>query len=108
MPIVAQTCNSVKLSNFISERLSKILTFSVTTADQKRPKSRKPCGAARERFYLLEVFKDGMIDGQCVTLNAGKREAVTSGYGQRLETLHSHYLKALRRDRTLVHLGEVK
>ena len=78
------------------------------SADQKRPKSRKPYGAARERFYLLEAFKDGVIDGQCVTLNAGKREAVTSDYGQRLETLHSHYLKALRKDRTLVHLGEVK
>lgn len=61
-------------------------------------------GPARDRFYLLEAFKDGMIDGLCITLDdAGKAEA-NSEYDKRLATLHAHYMKALRKDRGLVHL----
>jgi hypothetical protein len=71
-----------------------------------RPKSRKPYGAARERLYLLEAFKDGVIDAQCVTLSAWSKEAANSEYDKRIATLNAHYLKALREDPSLIYLGD--
>jgi hypothetical protein len=65
-------------------------------------------GAARDRFYMLEAFKEGMIDGLCITLNEDKKALVNSEYEKRLATLHSHYMKALRKDRNLIHLYEKK
>jgi hypothetical protein len=65
-------------------------------------------GAAQDRFYMLEAFKDGMIDGLCITLDEGRKVEVNSGYDKRLATLHAHYIKALRKDRSLVHLFEKK
>jgi hypothetical protein len=76
------------------------------SADKIRPKSRKPYGAARQGFYALEAFKDGIVDGQCITLNAAKTEAANSDYGRRAETVYGHYIKALGKDRSLIHLGE--
>jgi len=76
------------------------------SADKKRPASRKRYGGARERFYMLEAFTEGIIDGQCCTLNAARKNAVNSDYDHRLATLHAQYMKALRKDRTLIHLGE--
>jgi hypothetical protein len=61
-------------------------------------------GAARDRFYMLEAFKDGMIDGLCITLDEFRKAAANSEYDKRLATLHAHYMKALRKDRSLVHL----
>ena len=75
-------------------------------AEAIRPYSRQDYGAANDRFYLLEAFKDGIIDGQCCTLSAAQTAAVNSGYEHRLETLHIHYLKALREDRSLIYLGD--
>ena len=69
-----------------------------------RPISRHPFGAPRERFYLLEAFKDGVIDGQCSKLSEEKKAAVNSSYDNRLKTLHAQYLKALRKDPTLIYL----
>jgi hypothetical protein len=63
-------------------------------------------GAARDRFYLLEAFKTGMIDGLCITLQGDNKTAVNSTYEKRLATLHVHYMKALRENRRLIHLGE--
>lgn len=71
-----------------------------------QPKSRHPYGAARERFYMLEAFKDGVIEGQCYTLSASETELKNSEYAKRLATLNAHYLKALRQDRSLIHLAE--
>lgn len=65
-------------------------------------------GAAQDRFYMLEAFKDGMIDGLCITLNSDKKTEANSGYDKRLATLHAHYMKAFRKDRNLVHLFETK
>jgi hypothetical protein len=65
-------------------------------------------GAARDRFYMLEAFKAGMIDGLCITLDAGKKAAANSDYDKRLAALHVQYMKALRQDRSLIHLGEKK
>lgn len=61
---------------------------------------------ARERFYLLQAFRDDVIDGLANPLNEQKKSAVNSEYDKRLATLHAQYLKALRNDRTLIHLGE--
>jgi hypothetical protein len=65
-------------------------------------------GAARDRFYMLEAFKDGMIDGLCITLDEGRKTEANSEYDKRLATLHAHYMKALRKDRSLIHLFEKK
>ena len=71
-----------------------------------RPYSRKNFSAPRDRFYLLEAFKDGLIDGQNRRLNASSRESKNRAYEYRLETLHIHYLKALREERSLIYLGD--
>jgi len=63
-------------------------------------------GAARDRFYMLEAFKAGMIDGLCITLDADQKAAANSDLDRRLATLHAQYLAAFRKDRTLIHLGE--
>ncbi len=65
-------------------------------------------GSAGDRFYMLEAFKSGMIDALCITLNEGKKAEANSEYEKRLATLHSHYLKAFRKNRSLIHLGEQK
>jgi hypothetical protein len=69
-----------------------------------RPKSRKPFGAPRERFYLLEAFKDGVIDGQCSKLSEEKKAAVNSNYENRLKTLHAQYMKVLRKHPSTIYL----
>ena len=61
-------------------------------------------GAARDRFYMLEAFKDGMIDALCITLDEPKKAEANSEYDKRLATLHTHYMKAVRKDRSLIHL----
>jgi hypothetical protein len=53
---------------------------------------------------MLEAFKDGMIDGLCITLDDARKAEANSEYDKRLATLHAHYMKALRKDRGLVHL----
>lgn len=55
---------------------------------------------------MLEAFRDGVISGQCSRLNAAQTESANSEYGNRLATLNAHYLKALRGDRSLIHLGD--
>jgi len=74
-----------------------------TTSPGKKGHQYSP---ARDRFYMLEAFRDGMIDDLCITLNGAGETAVNSDYDKRLATLHSHYMKALRKDRNLIHLGE--
>jgi len=81
-------------------------SIQTPSADKMRPMSRHPYGAARTWFYALEAFKDGIVDGQCITLNTAKKKAVNSDYERRAETVYGHYLKALGKDRTLIHLGE--
>lgn len=48
-----------------------------------------------------------MIEGQSSKLAEDRKDEVNSRYASRLKTLHAHYLKALRKDRSLIHLGEV-
>ena len=76
------------------------------SADKKRPMSRQPFGAPRDRFYLLEAFHDGIIDGQCSKLSKAGKEAKLSEYSHRLKTFHAMYMKALSKDRSLACLGE--
>jgi hypothetical protein len=61
---------------------------------------------ARERFYMLEAFRDGIIDDLSITLNESNKAAMNSIYDRRLGTLHAQYMKALRKDRSLIHLGK--
>jgi hypothetical protein len=75
-------------------------------ADRIRPLNRKPFGAPKDRFYLFEAFREGVIEGQCSKLSDEQKTEVNSRYASRLKTLHAHYLEALRKDRSLVHLGE--
>jgi hypothetical protein len=41
-------------------------------------------------------------------IKASQKAETNSEYSHRLNTLHAHYLKALRKDRSLIHLGEKK
>jgi len=78
-------------------------------ADKIRPMSRhKFSPSPKNRFYMFEAFRDGVIDGQCSKLKPNKKADINSQYSYRLKTLHAEYLKALRQDRTLIHLGEKK
>ncbi|HAV12139.1 MAG TPA: hypothetical protein DCX06_01405 [Opitutae bacterium] len=61
---------------------------------------------ARERFYVLEAFKEGMIDGLCDPLSSEEKAAANSEYDKRLATLYAQYANAIRKDRSLIHLGE--
>jgi hypothetical protein len=73
-----------------------------------KPVSRKPWSRnPKDRLYMFEAFRDGVIDGQNRWLGGNQKEEVNSGFSHRLKTLHAHYLKALRKDRSLIHLGEV-
>jgi len=74
-----------------------------TTAPGRKGHQYSP---ARDRFYMLEAFRDGIIDDLCITLREAGKTAINSEYDKKLATLHSHYMKALRADRSLIHLGE--
>jgi hypothetical protein len=77
------------------------------SADKIKPLSRHPWSSGpKNSFYMFEAFRDGVIEGQCSNLSASKKTAVNSGYSQRLNTLYAQYLKALRKDRSLIYLGE--
>ncbi len=57
-------------------------------------------------FYMFEAFREGTIAMQNSRLNTNRKEELASGYGPRLRTIYAQYLKALREDRSLIHLGE--
>ncbi|MCB1131895.1 MAG: hypothetical protein KDN05_12250 [Verrucomicrobiae bacterium] len=59
---------------------------------------------ARERFYVLQAFRDDLIDGLCASLNETRKQAANSEYDKRLATRYAQYVKALRKDRRLIHL----
>lgn len=75
-------------------------------AEAIRPYSRKNYSVPRDRFYLLEAFKDGLIDAQCHRLSPSQKASANSAYSSRLATLKAHYLKALREDPSLIYLGD--
>ena len=55
---------------------------------------------------MLEAFKDGTIEAQCTNLSKRETAEKNSEYAKRLKTLHAQYMKALRKDRSLIYLGE--
>ena len=59
-----------------------------------------------DRFYMLEAFKDGVIDALCLKWNQEQKTAANSNYDERLATLHAQYMMALREDPSLIYLGE--
>jgi len=80
------------------------------TATRVRPYAtldgRHSYSPARDRFYVLQAFRDDMIDGLCNPLNEQQKAERNSDYDRRLSTLYAQYVKALRKDRSLIHLGE--
>lgn len=78
------------------------------SADAIKPLSRHPWkGNPKSVFYMFEAFRDGLIDAQGFHIKARTKANIDSGYDERLNTLYSQYLKERRKDRNLVHLGEV-
>lgn len=63
-------------------------------------------GSANARLYMLQAFREDMIDGLCHKLNNREQAERNSAHKKRLATLQAFYLKALREDRSLIHLGE--
>lgn len=79
------------------------------SADKIKPLSRHPHSSSpKNRFYMFEAFRNGVIEGQNSKLKKEKKMELNSEYVYRLKTLHTHFLKASRADRSLVHLGEKK
>jgi hypothetical protein len=68
----------------------------------------KDGGPGNARFYMLQAFRDDMIDGLCEPWNEQKMSENNSEYSRRLATLHAQYMKALRKDRSLIYLGDTK
>ncbi|OVE76146.1 hypothetical protein BVX97_01790 [bacterium E08(2017)] len=62
-----------------------------------------PC---RGTLYHLEAFRPGLIKTLATPLNASQAAKKDADYGNRTHTLFAHYLKAYRKDRSLIHLGE--
>lgn len=104
--------NAVYRSSTVKVQIGKKSTHSghieCITAAMRHPHISKShtYSPARERFYMLEAFRKGIIDAQCITLNEANKFAANSEYEKRIETLFSHYLKALRNNRSIIHLGE--
>jgi hypothetical protein len=110
--LMKAVANAVYRSSTVKVQIGKKMTYSghieCITAATRHPasSSKHTYSPARERFYMLEAFRQGIIDVQCVTLNAEMKSAANSEYDKRVETLFSHYLKALRKDRSIIYLVE--
>ena len=79
------------------------------SADKIKPLSRHPHNPnPKSLFYMFEAFRDGVIEGQNSQVSESKRAALNSDYSFRLSTLYAQYLKAHRKDPSLIHLGEAK
>ena len=79
------------------------------SADKIKPLSRHPHNPnPKSGFYMFEAFRDGLIEAQGSQVSANKKAAINSGYKARLNTLYAQYLKASRKDRSLIYPGENK
>jgi hypothetical protein len=92
--------------------IANAITYNATTeygsiqapsADAIKPLNRKPFNIPRDKFYVYDAFNDELIATQN-RKNGGAQEAarIKSG-GNNLWD----YFRALRKDRTLIHLGEM-
>lgn len=96
----------------ITRRGKQVLSghLECPVASKERPYGKNSGGhqysPSRDRFYLLQAFREDLIDGLGTPRNEQQKTQANSEYDKRLATLHAHYLKALRKDRTLIHLGE--
>lgn len=59
---------------------------------------------ARARFYLLQAFREDMIDSLGNPLNKEQKAKKNSDFSRRVATLYVQYLKAFRHNRNLIHL----
>ncbi|OVE76147.1 hypothetical protein BVX97_01795 [bacterium E08(2017)] len=77
------------------------------TADKIKPMSRHPHNPnPKTQFFWFEAFRDGLIEAQCQQVNASVKKNTLSSLNGRCTTLFGQYLKARRKDSTLVHLGK--
>ena len=75
------------------------------SADKIKPCSRKPWGKNPiTTFYTFEAFRDGVIEGQNRHQSAARKKEVASMI--RSGNNYWDYFKALRKDRSVIHLGE--
>jgi len=79
------------------------------SADKIEPQNRKRARKdPNPNFYVLEAFRDGVIDAQCQKLNEARKQEELSNHTHRLRALHAWYMEALRKDRSLIHLAEAE
>lgn len=96
----------------ITRRGKQVLSGHVEcpTASSVRPygknSGRHQYSPARERFYLLYAFRPNLIDSLANPLNDKQKAQANSEYDKRLATLHAQYMKALRKDPSLIYLGQ--
>ena len=77
------------------------------SADKIKPISRKRWSKRPiSTFYIFEAFRDGVIEGQNRHQSAAAKKAAAEM--SRSGNHYWDYFKALRRDRSLIHLGEKK
>ncbi len=78
-------------------------SIQAPSADAIKPLSRKEFGLPREKLFIYEAFRDGLILAQHrLEDNPEKEAAKFTSSGDRIWD----YFEALRKDRSLVHLGE--
>jgi len=99
---------AVANSIYHNAREGKNSSIQSPAADRINPHSRRGSFSAPIiSFYMFEAFREGTIAMQNSRLNANWKKELASGYGPRLRTIYAQYLKALREDRSLIHLGEL-
>lgn len=74
------------------------------SADAIKPLSRKKFGIPKEKLFIYEAFRDGLILAQHRLEN--DPEAAAAKYTSSGDRIWD-YFEALRKDRTLIHLGEI-
>lgn len=77
------------------------------SADAIEPLSRKPWSKnPTSKLYIYEAFRDGLIEGQNRHMDAATKQK--AAVLARNPNTHWGYFKALRKNRSLIHLGELR
>ncbi|RMD75874.1 MAG: hypothetical protein D6820_13780 [Lentisphaerae bacterium] len=86
---------------------TKYGSIQCPSADRVKPLNRHPRNSKpKTQFYMFEAFREGVIDAWCQKYSKTQKNELLSSHTARLKTLYAQYLKALRKDRSLIHLGE--
>ncbi len=80
-------------------------SIQAPSADKIKPLSRKPWSKGpKSKLYIFEAFRDGLIEGQNRHMDAATKQEAASLASN--PNTHWGYFKALRKDRTLIHVDE--